>query len=147
MSAVSARSLLRFSLVAVALCLSAFNLSALDAAKSETPKPGEPTDPKARKTYQTAVDWLKAGHRDEAIDSFRKAARQDGHCSECLKRAFNLASALGKYKDAEELAASGYPSLPPISIAPSLTTALPCLFNSRESTTRRRSASTKAAMN
>ena len=90
-----------------------------DAAKSDTPKadlskpnaapdgakPGEPTDPKARKTYATALDWEKHREDDAALDSFRKANKQDGgHCFECLRRAYTLAVKLGAYRDAVEIA-------------------------------------------
>ncbi len=90
-----------------------------DASKAENPqaqpakpvaatdgaKPGEPTDPKARKTYATALDWEKARDYNEALDSFLKANKQDGgHCFECLRRANSLAVKLDAYKDAVEIA-------------------------------------------
>ena len=77
---------------------------ALNAPKTDPPKPGMPTDPKALKTYQNGIDWLKSGKRGEAIDSFRKAARQDGHCTECLRQAFSLATSIGQYMEAEDIA-------------------------------------------
>jgi thiol-disulfide isomerase/thioredoxin len=68
-------------------------------------KPGEPTDPKARKTYAAALDWEKHKYYDEALESFRKANKQDGgHCFECLRRAYGLAVKLDAYKDAVEIA-------------------------------------------
>jgi thiol-disulfide isomerase/thioredoxin len=80
-----------------------------DSTKPETSidgaKPGEPTDPKARKTYATAIDWEKARDYNEAMDSFLKANKQDGgHCFECLRRANTLAVKLDAYKDAVEIA-------------------------------------------
>ncbi|MGO9338679.1 MAG: redoxin domain-containing protein [Terracidiphilus sp.] len=85
-----------------------------DTPKADSPKPdaatdasklGEPTDPKARKTYATALDWEKAHDYNEALDSFLKANRQDGgHCFECLRRANTLAVKLDAYKDAVEIA-------------------------------------------
>jgi thiol-disulfide isomerase/thioredoxin len=77
---------------------------ALNAPKTDPPKPGMPADPKALKTYQNGIDWLKSGKRGEAIDSFRKAGRQDGHCTECLRQAFSLATSIGQYKEAEDIA-------------------------------------------
>ncbi len=77
---------------------------AFNAPKTDPPKPGMPADPKALKTYQNGIDWLKSGKRGEAIDSFRKAARQDGHCTECLRQAFSLATSIGQYKEAEDIA-------------------------------------------
>jgi thiol-disulfide isomerase/thioredoxin len=109
MFGVSFRLCVRFSLLAVALFIPAFRLQAADAPQSGAPKPGEPTDPKARKTYQSAIEWLKAGKRDEAIDSFRKAAKQDGHCTECLRQAYTLATGLGQYKQAEQIARDWLP--------------------------------------
>lgn len=109
MFASSARACLCSSLIALALFVPLFGLHAADKSKSDAPKPGEPTDPKARKTYQAAYDWLKTGRRDEAIDSFRKAAKQDGHCTECLRQAYSLANALGRYKDAEQIARDWLP--------------------------------------
>jgi thiol-disulfide isomerase/thioredoxin len=69
------------------------------------PKPGEPTDPKARKTFEGAIDWEKRRAYNEALEDFRKANKQDGgHCMECLVRAYKLAIKLGAYKDAEQVA-------------------------------------------
>ena len=103
-----ARSLVRSSLIAALFLGCALSLHAADA-KSDNPKPGEPTDPKARKTYQDALDWLKSGGRSLAIGEFRKAARQDGHCTECLRRAYTLAVSIGEYKEAEEIAREWLP--------------------------------------
>ncbi len=65
---------------------------------------GEPTDPKARKSYETALEWEKHREYNEALDTFRKANKQDGgHCRECLRRAYGLALKLGAYKDAVEI--------------------------------------------
>jgi|HubBroStandDraft_1064217.scaffolds.fasta_scaffold17576_4 thiol-disulfide isomerase/thioredoxin len=68
-------------------------------------KPGEPTDPKALKTYATALDWEKHKYYNEALDNFIKANKQDGgHCLDCLRRAYGLAVKLDAYKDAVEIA-------------------------------------------
>jgi thiol-disulfide isomerase/thioredoxin len=72
---------------------------------ADAPKPGEPTDPKARKTFASAMDWEKHHSDDIAIDDYRKANKQDGgHCMECLRRAYRLAMKLGASKDAAEVA-------------------------------------------
>jgi len=77
----------------------------VDATASDVPKPGEPTDPKARKTYAAAMDWQRHGADDIALDEFRKANKQDGgRCFECLRHAYSLAVKLDAYKDAVELA-------------------------------------------
>jgi thiol-disulfide isomerase/thioredoxin len=74
-------------------------------AAAEGVKAGEPTDPKARKTYATAIDWEKQRDYTEALDSFLKANKQDGgHCFDCLRRANSLAVKLDAYKDAVEIA-------------------------------------------
>jgi thiol-disulfide isomerase/thioredoxin len=68
-------------------------------------KPGEPISPKARKTYSEALDWQKVHHYESALDTFRKANQQDeGRCTECLRRAYELAVKIGAYKKAEEVA-------------------------------------------
>jgi len=73
--------------------------------KTDAPKPGYPTDPKARKTFDDAVAWQKNRKLGSAMDTYRKANHQDGgHCSECLQRAFDLAIKIGAFKDAEEVA-------------------------------------------
>lgn len=74
-------------------------------APASQPKPGEPTDPKARKTYEEAFEWQKRGFKDAAVDAFRKANKQDGgHCRLCLSQAYSLALSIGAYKDAEQIA-------------------------------------------
>ncbi len=78
--------------------------AALHAAPDQ-PKPGEPTDPKARKTFLGAADWEKHGNLAAAFDDYRKANKQDGgHCTECLSRAYNLALKGGAFKDAASVA-------------------------------------------
>jgi thiol-disulfide isomerase/thioredoxin len=73
-------------------------------AASDQPKPGEPTDPKARKTFNDAVNWERQGAKSIAIDEFRKANKQDGgHCSECLSRAYQLALDINDFKNAENV--------------------------------------------
>jgi thiol-disulfide isomerase/thioredoxin len=75
------------------------------AAAAGAAKPGEPTDAKARKTFEAAVDWQKHREYGAALDSYRKANKQDGgHCTVCLERAYKLALEIGAYKDAEEVA-------------------------------------------
>jgi len=77
---------------------------------SDAPKPGEPTDAKAQKTFAQAIDWQSHGQKVFALDSFRKANKQDGgQCAECLRRAYTLAVAIGAYKDAEEIAREWLP--------------------------------------
>ena len=59
---------------------------------------GGPSDPRAQKTYAEALQWQKQGNRQSAIDSFRKANKQDGgHCIDCLQRAYNLALEINQF--------------------------------------------------
>ena len=72
------------------------------AEKPGPAQPGEPTDPKAQKTYAEAIEYERHGMKAAAIDGFRKANKQDGgHCIKCLERAFKLALESGDYKSAE----------------------------------------------
>jgi thiol-disulfide isomerase/thioredoxin len=71
------------------------------AAQTTNTKPGEPTDPKARKTYAEAVDWQRRGETALAIDTFRKANKQDGgHCEQCQNSAYSLAMEINDFKSA-----------------------------------------------
>jgi tetratricopeptide (TPR) repeat protein len=93
--------------LAIAALLLSFGccLHASDGPNAAGPKPGEPTDAKARKTYDDAIEWQKKGNKDEALADFRRANKQDGgHCAECLRRAYILATAMGAYKDAGDVA-------------------------------------------
>lgn len=72
--------------------------------------PGEPTDPKAYKTFLGAADWEKHGNFGTAIDDYRKANKQDGgQCAECLNRAYSLAMKTSAYKDAVAIARDAFP--------------------------------------
>lgn len=76
-----------------------------DPPKSDAPKPGEPIDSKARKTFASAQDWENHYHYQSAIDDYRKANKQDGgHCGSCLGRAYLIARQIGSSKDQVEIA-------------------------------------------
>jgi thiol-disulfide isomerase/thioredoxin len=95
----------------VAATAIALVLPVITAAQAGNNKPGEPTDPKARKTFADAKSWEQ--HHDSlmAIDSYRKANKQDGyHCLECLRRAYTLASGIGDYKAARTAVQEGLPA-------------------------------------
>lgn len=77
---------------------------------ADSNKSGQPTDPKAQKTFAGAVDWEKHNNMPTAIADFRKANTQDGgHCAECLTRAFTLAMSISDYKDAIAIARDWIP--------------------------------------
>jgi thiol-disulfide isomerase/thioredoxin len=64
-----------------------------------------PTDPKAQKTYAEASEWVKEHKSGAALDSFRKADKQDGgHCQACQKQIIKLGLSLGDFKAADEAA-------------------------------------------
>ncbi|MGA2890989.1 MAG: TlpA disulfide reductase family protein [Terracidiphilus sp.] len=101
----SASTFKRFSVTAFLLLALVATLHAIAAPNSDVAKPGEPTDPKARKTYASAINWEKHHNDDAAIDDFRKANKQDGgHCKKCLIRAYQLARQIGALKDEEQIA-------------------------------------------
>jgi len=65
-----------------------------------------PTDEKAQKTYKEAVEYLKQHRTDAALDSFKKADKQDGgHCVGCQKRMIKYGVELQDWKTAEAAAA------------------------------------------
>jgi len=83
-------------------CLLSIFAGQLRASQTDPPKPGEPTDPKARKTFAEAVAWQERGFLAAAADTYRKANKQDGgNCTECVRRAFKLAEQVGDHKAAE----------------------------------------------
>lgn len=99
--AVAQRFVPRHAIVAAVLVLAC---AAVHCAPDQ-PKPGEPTDLKARKTFLSAADWEKHGNPEAALDEYRKANKQDGgHCAECLNRAYTIAMKIGSYKDAGNVA-------------------------------------------
>ena len=77
-------------------------------AQAASGKPGEPTDPKARKTFAEAMEWQQRGQKVLAIEDYRKANKQDGaHCFECLRRAYTMALDIGDYKTARAAVEEG----------------------------------------
>jgi thiol-disulfide isomerase/thioredoxin len=106
------RTLSRLNCV-FALAFFAFSFHLHAQGSSQAPKPGEPTNPKALKTYQDALEWQKQRANQLAIDKFRKANQQDGgHCDECMRRAYSLALEMGAYKDAADIAREKLASAP-----------------------------------
>jgi thiol-disulfide isomerase/thioredoxin len=95
----------------ILLLILAASSAALGADNPAPGKPGEPTDPKALKTWNSALDWERHHDYSSAISDFRKANKQDGgHCVECLRRAYRLALTTGDYKAAEEIAREMLPT-------------------------------------
>ncbi len=75
-------------------------------SKPAVPNP-DPTDPKARKTYDQAIKLMKEHQTAFALDGFRKADKQDGgHCVICELKAWKAAIEIGDYKAAREQSAA-----------------------------------------
>ncbi len=65
-------------------------------------KTGLPTDEKAQKTYEKALKSLREHFKEEALDEFKKADKQDGgHCLACQKQMVKYGEELGEWKTAE----------------------------------------------
>jgi thiol-disulfide isomerase/thioredoxin len=64
-----------------------------------------PSDAKAQKTYNEALAYLTKHMLEPALDSFKKADKQDGgHCVSCQKQMIKYASELRDWKAAEAAA-------------------------------------------
>jgi thiol-disulfide isomerase/thioredoxin len=64
-----------------------------------------PTDPKAQKTLQAGMDWVQRHDYAAAVDSFKKANKQDGgHCGLCAFRIVRYGIICGDFKDADAAA-------------------------------------------
>lgn len=99
------------SLMVLSLLACALPLRAGDDFVKALPKPGEPKDLKARKSYASAMDWEKHHALDLAIGDYRKANKQEGgKCFQCLNRAYRLAFEMGALKDAVEIAREWLPA-------------------------------------
>ena len=61
-----------------------------------------PSNEKARKTYKQGLDYIHQRVTESAIESFKKADKQDdGHCSACQKKMIKYGMELGEWKTAE----------------------------------------------
>ncbi|MFZ0691959.1 MAG: redoxin domain-containing protein [Acidobacteriaceae bacterium] len=64
-----------------------------------------PTDPKAQKSWQEAEGWIRQRKYDAAVDSFRKANKQDGgHCAACASKIIEYGIKSGDFKAADAAA-------------------------------------------
>ena len=89
----------------ILLALTMVALAACAQVQEGAPKLGDPTDPRAQKTFAEALAWEKNGANVFALDAYRKANKQDGgHCTACLSNAYFNANRIGAYKDAEQIA-------------------------------------------
>jgi thiol-disulfide isomerase/thioredoxin len=61
-----------------------------------------PTNEKAQKTYKQGLDYVKQRMHGAALDSFKKADKQDdGHCQPCQRKMMKYGVELGEWKTAE----------------------------------------------
>jgi thiol-disulfide isomerase/thioredoxin len=64
-----------------------------------------PTDPKARKSYQEAIDWARRHDYGAAVSGLKKADKQDGgHCEECALRIIEYGLKADDFKAADAAA-------------------------------------------
>ena len=83
------------------LCLT---LAPTIAPAQDTPQQG-PTNEKAQKTYKEAQDYLHRRNPEAALDSFKKADKQDGgHCVACQQKMVKYGMEYGDWKTAEAAA-------------------------------------------
>lgn len=72
-------------------------------ARAQT-APG-PTDAKAQKTYASGLEWVRQRNYGAAVDSFKKADKQDGgHCAACAKKIIEYGLKSDDFKDADAAA-------------------------------------------
>jgi thiol-disulfide isomerase/thioredoxin len=77
---------------------------AIPLPAQEKPDDG-PTNEKARKTYKEAEGYLHQRMTSAALDSFKKADKQDGgHCQACQRQMIKYGVELGDWKAAEAAA-------------------------------------------
>lgn len=89
---------MKYAAIVLALILSAMPLTAQDNAKG-------PTNEKAQKTCKEALEFLSKHQTEWALDSFKKADKQDGgHCLACQKKIIKYAVELQDWKAAETAA-------------------------------------------
>src|SRR5260370_41802989 len=64
-----------------------------------------PTNEKAQKTYKQGLEYLHQRNTAAALDSFKKADKQDdGHCLACQKKMVKYGIELGEWKIEESAA-------------------------------------------
>jgi peroxiredoxin/Tfp pilus assembly protein PilF len=64
-----------------------------------------PTNEKAQKTYKEAFEYLHRHMSESALESFKKADKQDGgHCAACQQKMIKYGVELGDWKTAETAA-------------------------------------------
>ena len=78
------------------------------SASAQAPPNDGPTNEKAQKTFKEARDLLSQHKEEWALDSFKKADKQDdGRCVACQKQMVRLGVKYGDWKAAELAADEG----------------------------------------
>jgi thiol-disulfide isomerase/thioredoxin len=91
---------MRFTWITLALLWLLVPMLAGNALAQE--KSEGPTDEKARKTYEKATKSLREHNTESALDSFKKADKQDGgHCRVCQEQMIKYGMELGEWKTAQ----------------------------------------------
>jgi thiol-disulfide isomerase/thioredoxin len=89
---------MRYSWIVLVLAVAATSLTGQDQTDG-------PMNEKAQKTYKEALDYLHKRMTDAALDSFKKADKQDGgHCLPCQKKMVKYGLELRDWKTAEAAA-------------------------------------------
>jgi len=87
-------AVIRFGILPILLCGAQF--------LSAQPPIGGPTNEKAQRTFQEALDLERKHQTTWALDSFKKADKQDGgHCITCQKKMVKYGIELQEWKTAE----------------------------------------------
>jgi thiol-disulfide isomerase/thioredoxin len=85
--------------------IGALGLLCIAAMLPAQTKPGGPTSEKAQKAYKQAEEYLQHHMVDSALDSFKKANKQDdGHCEPCQRNMIKYGIELGDWKIAQTAA-------------------------------------------
>lgn len=72
---------------------------------AQSPVQQGPTSDKAQKTYKDALSYLHLGMTSSAIDSLKKADKEDGgHCTDCQQKIVTYGIKIGDWKNAEAAA-------------------------------------------
>ena len=84
--------------IILALACTVTSLSAQDKTEG-------PTNEKAQKTYKEGLEYLHQRATGSALESFKKADKQDGgHCAACQQKMIKYGVELGDWKAAETAA-------------------------------------------
>ncbi len=88
--------------VGLAIVFGNFALAQNDSDKDKDKDKDGPVNAKAQKTYKQALDYVDRHMKDAALESFKKADKQDdGHCVPCQRKMIQYGMELADWKTAE----------------------------------------------